>query len=103
MRNEIDNIIEELKSVQNKYESDIKRAESDGYRKAFNDGFDKGYKLGSSDCEIENIDWDSIKVFAKWCYINGIDFSYMSKCTDTVPFTERVITRFMQYMNNNAE
>lgn len=36
----------------------------------------------------------AIYEFANWCYMNGIDFSYMMKATDTENFCERVIKRF---------
>ena len=36
----------------------------------------------------------AIDEFAKWCYVNGIDFSYMAKGTDTVPFCKRVVDKF---------
>ena len=36
----------------------------------------------------------TIDEFAKWCYVNGIDFSYMAKGTDTEPFCKRVIDKF---------
>lgn len=37
---------------------------------------------------------ECIEEFADWCYMNGIDFSYMMKATDTEGFCERVIKRF---------
>lgn len=37
---------------------------------------------------------EAIDEFAKWCYVNGIDFSYMAKGTDTEPFCKRVIDKF---------
>lgn len=36
----------------------------------------------------------AIEEFAEWCYVNGIDFSYMQKATDTEPFCKRVIDKF---------
>lgn len=35
-----------------------------------------------------------IDEFAGWCYINGIDFSYMAKGTDKKTFVKTVIERF---------
>ena len=43
---------------------------------------------------FEEIKSNAIEEFAKWCYVNGIDFSYMHKATDTEPFCKRVIDRF---------
>lgn len=37
---------------------------------------------------------NAIDEFAKWCYVNGIDFSYMAKGTDTESFCKRVIDKF---------
>jgi hypothetical protein len=42
----------------------------------------------------EHILQEAIKDFAEWCYINGIDFSYMAKATDTEPFCTSIIKRF---------
>ena len=36
----------------------------------------------------------AIDEFAKWCYINGIDFSYMAKYMDNEPFVVSVLKRF---------
>lgn len=47
--------------------------------------------LEEKEQEIRN---KAIDEFAKWCYVNGIDFSYMHKATDTEPFCKRVIDRF---------
>ena len=44
----------------------------------------------------KTIRYDAIKEFADWCYINGIDFSYMRKATDTESYSERVIKRFLE-------
>lgn len=37
---------------------------------------------------------EAIKEFAKWCYVKGIDFSYMAKATDTEPFVATVIKKY---------
>lgn len=48
-----------------------------GYTKGLKDGYEK-----------------AIDEFAKWCYVNGIDFSYMRKATDTESFVTRVVKKF---------
>jgi hypothetical protein len=47
--------------------------------------------FGHYEQEIRN---KAIDEFAEWCYMNGIDFSYMAKATDTEPFCKRVIDKF---------
>lgn len=44
--------------------------------------------------QAESIRKEAVEDFAKWCYINGIDFSYMHKATDTEPFCKRVLKRY---------
>ena len=92
----INEITEKVNRLKDQIDFEIRTVSSDSYKDGFNAGFDKGFELGDSSPEIEEIDWDSIKKFAKWCYIHGIDFSYMAKGTDTIPFTERVINKFKE-------
>lgn len=44
--------------------------------------------------QAESIRKEAVEDFAKWCYINGIDFSYMHKATDAEPFCKRVLKRY---------
>ena len=44
----------------------------------------------------EYIKKEAVKDFAKWCYIHGIDFSYMAKATDTEPFCTTVLKKYYE-------
>ena len=46
---------------------------------------------------------EAINEFAKWCYVNGIDFSYMAKATDTEPFVATVIKKYNADMRKKVE
>lgn len=96
----INTINKTMESFFDNVTNDILTARESGYADGFKTGFTKGFQLGYSDAEIKDIDYDSIKIFAKWCYVNGIDFSYMAKGTDTEPFTIRVINKFKKEMED---
>ena len=51
----------------------------------------------------EYIRQSAIKEFASWCYVNGVDFSYMRKGTDTEPFATTVIKRFNEYIREKVQ
>lgn len=53
--------------------------------------------------ETAQIEHQGIMKFAKWCYVNGIDFSYMAKATDTEPFVVKVINRFNAEIRKKVE
>lgn len=95
---EIDKIIDNLKTLKEHHRFDLVSEKEASYKEGFNNGFKQSRDIERSNCDVKNIDWESIKIFAGWCYINGIDFSYMAKGTDTIPFTERVVKRFEQDM-----
>lgn len=44
----------------------------------------------------------TIEEFAKWCYENGIDFSYMRKGTDKDSFATTIINRFNEELKTKA-
>lgn len=96
---EMDNIKGQL----TKYEHTVERLISDkivdSYKNGFKEGMDLSNHINKVNMDIKNIDLESIKVFAKWCYINGIDFSYMTKATDKIPFIDRVLNRFKTEMD----
>ena len=93
---DIDKIIDMLHSVNYEHDEAIREANHQGYRIGFNAGFQKADEIYNINCDFKDIDWESIQKFAKFCYIYGIDFSYMAKGTDTIPFTERVINKFKE-------
>lgn len=93
-----------LYNIRSDYEYKISDANDKGYHKGFEDGLKKGTELASIDLDTTDPDVDidlrTIKIFASWCYIHGIDFSYMAKATDRESFEERVIKRFIQDLKN---
>lgn len=92
----MDEIITQLKNYDSTMNNKIAQSFVDGYKEGFATGFKKAFEVANIEFEVANIDMNSIKVFSEWCYINGIDFSYMAKATDTVPFTERVMKKFKE-------
>lgn len=105
----MENILEEYSRISNKVletiKSEVKNAKiqgcKEGYDKGYDKGFNRGLEVGMSDLKVDMIDWDSIKIFAAFCYINGIDFSYMTKAEDKTPFTDRVINKFKESIKFN--
>lgn len=88
---ELYNAIDKIKETTDDITDTIYR---ESFSNGYNAGFNKGFEVGSSNLSIDYLDWNSIKIFAAFCYINGIDFSYMAKPTDTVPFVDRVVNKF---------
>lgn len=104
----VNRICDVIYSISNKVNSlddliadEISNAELRGRKDGFKIGFIKGFDVGNSNIKIKNIDYDSIKKFSEWCYINGIDFSYMMKSTDDTKFTTRVINKFKKDIEND--
>ena len=97
---DIDKIIDMLHSVNHEHDESIREANHQGYRIGFNAGFQKADEIYNINCDFKDIDWKSIQKFVKFCYIYGIDFSYMAKSTDTQPFTTTVINRFKEYLES---
>ena len=95
---EMDNIKGQLTKYEHTAELLISDKLVDFYENGFKEGLDLSNHINKANMDIKNIDLDSIKVFAKWCYINGIDFSYMAKATDKIPFIDRVLNRFKTEM-----
>lgn len=93
---EIDKIINDLKTLRENHKFDLVSEREAGYKEGLIDGFKQSHDIERSNCDVKNNDWESIKMFAGCCYTNGIDFSYMAKGTDTIPFIERVVKRFEQ-------
>ena len=98
---DISNIEIMLARHNNMIKSYINEAYDDGYEKGFEQGILRGSELTLEEMDIDNLDMDSIRVFAAFCYVNGIDFSYMGKSDDLLPFTERVIIKFKECIANN--
>lgn len=68
---------------------------SDEIDNSYKKGLLEGLRIDQDLQKINNgLDLKSIKVFAKWCYLNGIDFSYMAKRPGD-NFIERVIEKFI--------
>lgn len=93
----IDNIKTELNNIKFDIELDIK----DAYNKGLRDG--GKYKLLSiiqdDNIDIKLLDMKSIRIFADWAYINGIDFSYMAKYPgEGKEYIDKVINRFNEDM-----
>ena len=97
---DIDKIIDMLHSVNHEHDTAIREANHQGYKIGFNAGFQKADEIYNINCDFKDIDWKSIQKFAKFCYIYGIDFSYMAKSTDTQPFITTVINRFKEYLES---
>lgn len=96
---EMDNIKGHLTKYEHTVELLISDKLVDFYKNGFKEGLDLSNHINKANMDIKNIDLDSIKVFAKWCYINGIDFSYMAKATDKIPFIDRVLNSFKTEMD----
>ena len=96
LKTNLDNIQKELNTIRYKIESNDKDQYFKGYKEGFETGCAKAIEVYNAIDDIKNIDMESIRLFSSWCYINGIDFSYMAKSTDKIPFTEKVIKRFKE-------
>ena len=98
-----EDVVTLLKRIKSHHNDAVSQARHDGYKEGFATGFEKAFHLLHSEIDVNNIDWESIKIFSGWCYVNGIDFSYMAKGTDTEPFTERVMNKFKEYLDERLE
>lgn len=66
-------------------------------------GYESGISLGEMKEWVENQPTvEAINEFAKWCYLHGIDFSYMTKGTDTESFCTTVIKKFNADMRGDS-
>lgn len=84
---DINKLIDELKAKTNK-------AIEESYDKGFIDGVLKCHALDGIRTPLDSTEYKIIKEFAGWCYIHGIDFSYMSKGNEPKPFVERVLEEY---------
>lgn len=95
---ELKDIIDELKDIDQKYQDEINNVYHASYSQGHKDGVKFGTKIKEDLKELQQtdskLDYNSIRIFAAWCYICGIDFSYMSKANETKPFIDRVIEKF---------
>ena len=59
------------------------RALKESYDKGYIDGVLKCHALDGIKTPLNNDEYKAIKDFAAWCYVHGIDFSYLSKVFST--------------------
>lgn len=68
------------------------RAIKESYEKGYIDGVVKCHALDGIKTPLNNEEYKTIKDFAVWCYVNGIDFSYMGSSART--FVEKTLERY---------
>lgn len=91
----INNIKNELTNINDFVNSKLRNSYDEGYNAGLKTGYEEVITTLKNDNNIPEIDMTSIKIFASWCYVNGIDFSYMAKATDTEHYTNKVIRNFI--------
>lgn len=79
-------INEQIDVLKRNVEKEIKES----YDKGYIDGVLKCHALDGIKTPLDNSEYRVIKDFAKWCYVHGIDFSYMSSGYDV----ERVLDKY---------
>lgn len=113
---DVDHEIRDLKiatkNLTEKYESRIQEAFDSGYTIGLASGLQKGTEIEKDIEEISNkLISESIKyvdsifvleIFIKFCYLNGIDFSYMAKHPGD-NFCDRVKHEFLEYLHETAQ
>lgn len=83
-------INEQIDVLKRNVEKEIKES----YDKGYIDGILKCHALDGVKTPLDNVEYRAIKDFAKWCYVHGIDFSYMSSGHEAKPFVERVLDKY---------
>ena len=79
-------INEQIDVLKGNIEKEIKES----YDKGYIDGILKCHALDGVKTPLDNVEYRTIKDFAKWCYVHGIDFSCMSSGYDV----ERVLSKY---------
>lgn len=68
------------------------RALKESYDKGYIDGVLKCHALDRIKTPLNNDEYKAIKDFAAWCYVHGIDFSYMGSSARI--FVEKTLERY---------